>query len=263
MPYITGARLKVKRASKHLNELERKVRAFLKRHPDRFTRQLDPDDFNYFIYEIPPNPAPPNTFGPVLGDVVHNLRSALDHIVWNLALLNLQGSGREPYKLTAFPILLDATNDNVKRFERLCKDVLPAAIPDIEELQPYHREDASKHELAILDALWNADKHRVNTTIPGRQYVPRFDGPGGWVHALHDGTRLIRVPVSSNPEQNLEPYIRSEVLFEIPNTGERVSLELLRRIFDVVSSDVVPRFARFLPESTGIVERQVGTQRRE
>ena len=260
--YITGSRLKVKRAGKHLNELERKVQAFLDRHPDEFTRQLDPDDLDYLIYEIPPNPAPPSTFGPVFGDVVHNLRSALDHIAWNLALLNLQGSSQEPYKFTAFPIILDTTTDSVRRFCRLCQHVLPAAIPYIVDLQPYHRGKPTSHELAILDALWNADKHRVNITIPGRQYVPEFRGPGGWVKTLDDGTRLMRVTVASNPEQNLEPHIRSKVLFEIPNTGERVDLGLLGDIYEMVNSDVIPRFTRFLPESAGIVDRQFESQKR-
>lgn len=262
MAYITGARLKVKRARKHLNELNRKVGAFLDRHPDKFSRQLDPEDFRYFIYKIPPVPAPPATFGPVLGDVVHNLRSALDHIAWNLALLNLQGTSREPYGLTAFPLILDTTPGSIDKFYRLLEDVLPDAVPDIIDLQPCHRQYPPGYELAILDALWNADKHRVNVTIPARQYVPIFTGPGGWVRKLDDGTRLMRVSVASNPEQNLEPNIAIEVLFEIPRIGTRISLDLLRLIYKMVSEDVIPRFTRFLPESTGIVERQYGTRKR-
>ena len=100
--YITGSRIKVKRAGKHLNELERKVRSFVKRHPEDYTRQLDPQNFNYLVYEIVPNRPPPVTLGPVFGDVVHNLRSTLDHLAWNLALRNLTGSGVEPFHRTAF-----------------------------------------------------------------------------------------------------------------------------------------------------------------
>jgi hypothetical protein len=256
MAYITGSRLKVERAGKHLNELERKVRSFLDRHPDRFTRQLDPNDFNYVIYEIPPNPPPPPTLAPVLGDFVHNLRSALDHSAWNLALLNLQGTDREPYEFTAFPILRNASDGSVHRFYELVQDVLPAAIPDIEALQPDHQGNAANHELVILDALWNADKHRVNIPIPGRQTIREYTGPGGWLRNLGDGTRLMRVAVNSEPELHLEPYITSEVMFEIPKTGERVSLGVLRDIYDFVRSGVLPRFSGFLPESTGLVERR-------
>lgn len=264
MPYITGARLKVKRARKHLNELNRKVGAFLDRHPDRFSRQLDPNDFRYFIYKIPPNPAPPGTFGPVFGDVVANLRSALDHIAWNLALLNLEreGADREPYWATAFPLILNTTSGSIDRFYRLLEDVLPDAVPDIIDLQPCHRDHPANTELAILDALWNADKHRVNVTIPARQFVPIFSGTGGRVDTLYDGTRLMRVTLASKPEENLEPYIATEVLFEIPKTTTRIGLNHLELIYKAVSEDVLPRFTRFLPESTGITERQYGTRKR-
>jgi hypothetical protein len=67
----------------------------------------------------------------------------------------------------------------------------------------------------------------------------------------------VRVPVDSDPKHNLEPHITSEVMFEIPRTNDRVSLGVLRRIYEMVSSDVIPRFARFLPESTGLVDRKI------
>lgn len=258
MAYITGSRLKVRRAGKHLHELERKADSFLKRNPDKFTKHLDPQDFNYLIYEIQPNPAPPATFGPVFGDVVHNLRSALDHIAWQLALLNLEGTEERPYWNTAFPILTDKSRSSARKFKRLTKDVLRDAIPVIKALQPYHRREAAgEHELAILDALWNADKHRANIAIPSRQYVPVFEPDRGGVECLPGGARRMRVPRWSKPEEKFEPYLRSEVMFEIPDpdSGPRVSLAVLRQVYEFVRDDVVPQFARFLPESTGLVER--------
>lgn len=256
MPYITGSRLKVKRASKHLNELERKVRAFLDRHPERFTTQLDHLDFNYVFYNIAPNRPPPITLGPVFGDVVHNLRSTLDHIAWNLALRNLAGTDDDPFPMTAFPLIRNFTERNIKNFWDLVSDILPDAIPDIVDLQPAHRGNPDNHPLAVLDRLWNADKHRVNVKIPSRQFIPMFTTPGGQVERLRDGTRRIRVPKSK--QKDFESRLRSEVLFEIPRTGERVDLVALRLIHDFVRDEVLPRFSRFLPESTGLVERQQG-----
>ena len=234
MPYITGSRLKVKRAGKHLNELERKARTFIDRLPDNFTRKLDPNDFNYVIYEVPPNRAPPLTFGPVLGDVIHNLRSALDHIAWQLALLTKS----RPFKYTAFPIITDKKPKSLNEFKRLTKDVWPEAIPIIRELQPYHRGDAAKfHELAILHALWIDDKHRAHAPIPGRQHVPFFTGPGGWVKTLDDGTRLIRAPRSSNPKRTsnhtlgaryCSRYLAPTSELASPSSGAYTSLSVTR-----------------------------------
>ena len=116
-------------------------------------------------------------------------------------------------------------------------------------------KDTSLPPLAI-------ESHRVNVTIPARQFVPIFGGSGGWVRTLDDGTRLMRVAIASEPESNLEPHIESEVLFEIPNTNTRISIGHLRLIYKVVNEDVIPRFSRFLPESMGIVERQYGTRKR-
>lgn len=265
MPYITGSRLKVKRAGRHLNELERKVGAFLRRHPDRFSSKLDKDDLRYVIYDLPPVPAPPNTFGPIVGDIVHNLRSALDHIAWNLALRNLEGTDTTPYDRTAFPILDNIRPQSIDWFYRCVQDVLPDAIPIIEELQPDHGSDTVQiHPLVILNGLWNGDKHRVNTTIPARQYIPEFTGPdtGYRLTCFDDGTRQMRVPIWSDPKKNLEPHIRSKVLFEIPDTALRVDLVVLRMICEFVRDVVLPPFAGFLPESTGIVERQYGRELR-
>lgn len=254
--YITGSRLRVERASKHLNELERKARSFIDRHPEQFTSQLDIQIFNYVIYDIAPNRPPPVTFGPVFGDVVHNLRSTLDHIAWNLALRNLVGTGNDPFDKTAFPLIRNFTEGSISGFWRLARDILPDAIPDIVDLQPAHGGNPGDHPLAVLDRLWNADKHRVNIKIPSRQTIPVFSTPGGQVETLKDGTRRIRVPRSK--KDDFEEGLRSEVLFEIPHTGERVDLVALRLIHDFVRDEVVPRFSRFLPESTGLVERQQG-----
>jgi hypothetical protein len=254
--YITGSRLKVKRASKHLNELERKTRAFLDRHPEQFTTHLDPQDLNYVFYDIAPGRPPPVTLGPVFGDVVHNLRATLDHIAWNLALRNLSGTGCQPFERTAFPLIRNFTEGSIHHFWELAADILPDAIPEITELQPAHSGNPDNHPLAVLDKLWNADKHRVNVKIPSRQIIPIFTSPGGQVKVLKDGTRRIRVPRWR--QKDFEPSLRSEILFEIPHTGERVNLVTLRLIYDFVRDEVFPRFSRFLPESTGLIERRQG-----
>ena len=257
--YITGSRLRVKRAHKHLNELERKAQSFLARHPESFTRQLDPKHLDYFLYEIAPNRPPPVTLGPVFGDVVHNLRSVLDHVAWNLALRNLSGTGEQPYEFTSFPIMLNFTAGSIKNFWDSLSDVLPAAIPDILDLQPAQGSNPADEPLAVLNRMWNADKHRFNIKIPSRQYIPELRTPGGQVGRLQDGTRRIRIPRSMSEE--FEDRLRSEILFEIPGTGDRLGLVALRVLHDFVRDEVVARFSRFLPESTGLIERQQGIAR--
>ncbi len=45
-------------------------------------------------------------FSVVVGDVIHNLRSALDHLAWQLVILD----GGQPNDSTQFPIYESATN---------------------------------------------------------------------------------------------------------------------------------------------------------
>lgn len=43
---------------------------------------------------------PPLRLGVIVGDLVHNVRSALDHLVWQLVLANAQ----QPTRATQFPV---------------------------------------------------------------------------------------------------------------------------------------------------------------
>ena len=260
MPYITGSRLKVERASKHLEELEREVRAFFDNNPYRPIRHVDPEDTRYFIYQFPPQPVPPLSLAVIVGDVVHNLRSSLDHIAWQLSLLTTS----EPYKNTAFPIFKDTKPTSVTNFKRMTKDVLPDAIRVIEALQPYHAGDTAEYtHLWILNSLWNTDKHRLLNAVPVRLTVPAFSGPDGSIRHLPDGATLMRIPKSAEPEKNLEPEIRREILFEIPGPAGRVNLALLGQIHHVVANEVIPLFARFLLESGDRVDRRIGLAERQ
>jgi hypothetical protein len=260
MPFITGSRLKAERAGVHLEELERKAAAFIDENPYEFSRQLNPKNVNNYIYEFPPQPAPPLALSVIVGDIAHNLLSALDHIAWQLALLKAD----KPYKYTAFPIIDGTDAASVKYFNRLTQDILPDAIRVVEAVQPYHRGDAAKYtELSILHSLWIADKHKLLTTVPVRLTVPVFSGWGGRIEELKDGTRRMEVPRSAEPEKNLEPHITREILFEIPELRERIPLHLLRRVHHVVAYEIVPFFSRFLPESGDRVERVEGLVERE
>lgn len=262
---VTGARLKVKRAGKHIRELDRKVNAFVERHAKKSRSEDDPDDLNYVIYTLPPNPAPPLTFGPVFADIVNNLRSALEHIAWNLATLHLENTAgrRKPRKphpqWTSFPIIRSFSNWDVCDFWSRVYDMPPEAIPDIVEFQPAHSSNPDAHYFAVLDDLWNRDKHRVHVPLPGRQYIPAIEGLGEVrVEVLEDHSRRIRLPKWCDPKRTLEPKLRMDVMFEVPKTGDRFSLAEMRMVYDLFSQKVIPRFSRFLPELRGPIERLHG-----
>lgn len=260
MPYITGSRLKAERAGKHLDELESEIEAFFDEHPYEYFKTLNPQNLDNYLYRFPPQPIPPQSIGPILGDIVHNLRSALDHIAWQLALLTTE----QPYRRTAFPIFVDTSEDSVRHFQRLVQHVHADAIPIIEAVQPYHHPKGLEkfHFLWVLHSLWNADKHRLLTTVPHRISAPVFSGQGGSSRRLDDGTSLIDVPKSADPNVNLDPYIKRQIVFEIPGTGYRAEIERIRLMYHYIAHEVIPFFARYLPESEGLVKRDFGTVER-
>ena len=109
------------------------------------------------IFKIKVSEEIPENFPAVIGDAVHNLRSALDHLVWSLVLVN----GETPDERTQFPInySLDSLE---KAIPRTLKGVSDKAISAIKQLQPY-KGGYGKPGNEILWALFDLDridKHR-------------------------------------------------------------------------------------------------------
>lgn len=96
----------------------------------------------------------------MLGDCIHNLRSALDHLICQLTLLD--GGTMADCEQTQFPIASKCEG----QFESMANHRIPGLSKKhramVKRLQPYHRGDGAwKHPLAILADLSNADKHRL------------------------------------------------------------------------------------------------------
>jgi hypothetical protein len=102
---------------------------------------------------------PPARWGLVVGDALHNMRAALDHLACRLVEL----AGNSPSLATAFPIWDRdpyANRDDERRFERVLAGMRPGDAEAIRRLQPYQdptSEESAK--LIALAALNNLDKH--------------------------------------------------------------------------------------------------------
>ena len=80
---LEGPRAKVERARHHIEEADGAIREFLSRRPYRFIVEADEDPSYKRIVLTDAEPIP-STFSPIIGDAIHNLRSALDHVAWSL-----------------------------------------------------------------------------------------------------------------------------------------------------------------------------------
>src|SRR5262249_7530522 len=102
---------------------------------------------------------PPLLWGIRIGEIVHNLRSALDHIVWELVILN---KGAQPStKKNQFAIFLTQDGFNDRGIKTFLHDVSTDAIAIIEDEQPHRTGEGIDSPLWHLKELSDVDKHRT------------------------------------------------------------------------------------------------------
>jgi hypothetical protein len=154
--------LKLDRALYHLQCLRSEVAIWLESKPYRLIHDVEVESGKKLLIAEPLEPVPPK-FALIIGDCLHNLRSALDNLIYELAVTY---TGFDPLpehraKRLQFPIFADRPMTS-----RECRNQIGCIHPDaqafIKESQPYKRgdEDAPKHILSILQTLSNKDKHR-------------------------------------------------------------------------------------------------------
>jgi hypothetical protein len=102
-------------------------------------------------------PPPPARLGAIVGDVAHNLRSALDVAAWHLALVNDAAAARRRPNAVSFPITDDPDGFHGHRALPFFNETARRAA---EGLQPYHH---SNEALGWLRDTSNSDKHRIAT----------------------------------------------------------------------------------------------------
>ena len=94
----------------------------------------------------------------IIGEILYNLRSALDHLVWQLVIANRQTPGRN----NEFPIAVDQ-EAWLRAKERVLKGVSKRHKAMIGYLQPYNGGmglSFAVSKLKVLNDLCNVEKHR-------------------------------------------------------------------------------------------------------
>lgn len=170
---LDGAYARLERAREHLANLEGQIASFRDDQSARFEIDLVPGTQKLRIGANRRAAAPPPIFRILIGEIVYNLRAALDYLVYELAILD-SGSSKSG---TQFPIEQTAKGfaDRRRRFLNGLTDDHVAAI---ERLQPY----AGSEWAGRLASLSNPDKHR-HLTATASLNDARFR-----VHAVKPGT---------------------------------------------------------------------------
>ncbi|MGA2251268.1 hypothetical protein [Terracidiphilus sp.] len=143
-----GARLKIKRANKHINDLATEIRKIGNSDPYNITVEDDLHTGNSFLH-FSMKQAVDDDLLTIVGDALHNLRSALDHAISDI---EFDTTGKREDK-TSF--LMRATREGlIGAVNGGFKEKAPEEVRDfiVDEIQPYAGGNG--------DALWNL--HRLD-----------------------------------------------------------------------------------------------------
>jgi hypothetical protein len=248
-PSLVGPRVKFARAKEHLDEVEKAILSYVESDPYDIPQEAEREGEWIIIRLRAIRTLPDPRWGVRIGEFLHNLRSALDNLVWQLVLLN----GEQPWDQNQFPIYTYRA-PRPPRMDKMLRGVRPDHRAQIEDWQPYRGAEVYvqiKAALAWLALLSNIDKHRfLHPTITvlreGDATAEVFEATPGaeaeviWTAGpLHDGAELMRWRVTA-PEAKVT--MGGQMSFPIAFGDPRVDLGLLDAVHERVGQ-VIERFA--------------------
>ncbi len=155
---IAALQAKLDRAERHIHDLKQYLDGWAdaQRGGVRFDEDPSTGDRTYRLVDI--EPLPP-AIPLLIGDAVHNLRCALDHLALRLAVV---GKGPGPHNRVYFPIYKTDALYTSKSVEKV-EGIRPEAKKAIDDLEPYG--GGSGDILWQLHSLDITDKHRLLISV--------------------------------------------------------------------------------------------------
>jgi hypothetical protein len=153
---LSSAWSKLARSDEHLQALHKKTRAFFDSNPYAFGLERDLEHSRYVFSTLLVTPPPPK-LGPIFGDYIHNLRCALDHLAWQLALIRYGGMiPTDAERQIQYPIGKDLTSFR-------CHSALPHFKREhVTFMEGFQTAQGGPSDLLMLiRELSNTDKHRI------------------------------------------------------------------------------------------------------
>jgi hypothetical protein len=216
-PSLFSARAKIERSQEHIVKgLIPEIQTYLDGAdeggpPYELNESVEPsedDGPDWRVLRLSVLRPPPERFGLILGDSVHNLRSALDHTATQLWHLNRK---TPPLRGANFPIYADPPDQQARhRIPAAVKGMRREHADLIRAKQPYKaKSDPQAQALRVVAAFDNLDKHEAIHPVfmaaqsaglrnvihargmPGQEHEPlmEIEAPDGRVN---DGEWLMR-----------------------------------------------------------------------
>jgi len=156
MADLSGVLAKLDRAEEHRQAFDDLLEDYIGSEPYTIYSEYDPKTGWHTLRWHALRDPPLERLGLIFGDMISNLRTTLDYLVWQLVL----AGGNRPGRRTGFPVVRREKDWEVQSRTAL-SGIEQRWVDEIEALQPYHHPDRpSIHPLAILDHVNNLNKHR-------------------------------------------------------------------------------------------------------
>lgn len=156
---FAGIAEKLKRADQNIVNLHNEILAFFQ--SCKYPVIPNPDDKEWKeVVNYHRNLPIPKRFGVLAGEIVHHLRSSLDHIVW---IFSDDTSKTLHENALEFPIFAKAmSKDDLRRYKRKIHGIANIRVRTlVEKLQPYQSGTAAiNHPLCVVHDMDRFDKHR-------------------------------------------------------------------------------------------------------
>lgn len=230
---LDGARAKIERTNHHLQQIDIAIGQLWASESENVSASLPchrMEGQQLIVFRPHSAPVDPS-LSLAVGDCIHNARSALDHLVFQLAILN--SAPVESATKTSFPVCLTPHEFKNATRRKLAPFVGALALAEIEKLQPYSTGDKEQDILWVLSQLDIIDKHRLlivtkskvrptgfTITTPNGQQASAYLPPHEWKPS-DAGTELIRFDLtgSSLPPGKLNVQIITAMTIQIEKTG--------------------------------------------
>jgi len=258
---LEGVKAKVGRAKLHFAELNAALGAFFGTNPYVVGTKHDPQT-RRLIYYLVSVRAVPSEISVIAGEVLQSLRSALDHLAYQLVLVGTGRSG--PFTNVYFPIFDSVAKYKTGKLGQI-KGMRQDAINAIDAIKPYKGGNDTLWRLHRLNIV---DKHRLLVTVGSRmrsldlgalmssEMPPLPDGtPSPIVSAFFGATGRAFPPLKVGDElfialPDAEPSDHLTFRFEVaisepPILEDEPILEALRQMIDLVDG-LIPTFKPLL-----------------
>ena len=155
---LASSLLKLKRAKSQLDALNLEISGFLERKPYVSVFEID-DKERQLTSKIRVREKPSEMWSVLIGEFLHNVRSSLDFMIWDLVILETNAAPAKVDKIQ-FPIFQFKSGYD-GRAKQYLKGVGSSARRVIEKVQPFSTGEDTRSPLWHLHQLSNWDKHRT------------------------------------------------------------------------------------------------------